>query len=299
MKWFLIVNLFTSSIRVHGFMSSGRSLSAPINKRILNTGMSIPKFLVGTGDSTGTRNDCRLNVSGGDFGEALDAAMKVNGAAKVNGDATRDYEKNLLAISIEKHGSNITTNIATDVIPESPPMSFSKFMTMQDKRVIVTIQYSGSSGLRPYFLTMSKHIKKSFPDVLLEKKRLPPPLGNGNDDKNDLTFDVLVDGKIVIGRAGRRVQSTTGGGSRPNGSGGFEGVDDDEGNSPGVSVYVNMADMDVAISKARRKRRPNTLYERIESDSGVHTHTQSFESKGQTTPSMRLDVMRKKKQSID
>eukprot|EP00593_Proboscia_inermis_P003007 CAMPEP_0171296908 /NCGR_PEP_ID=MMETSP0816-20121228/5634_1 /TAXON_ID=420281 /ORGANISM="Proboscia inermis, Strain CCAP1064/1" /LENGTH=138 /DNA_ID=CAMNT_0011770745 /DNA_START=185 /DNA_END=601 /DNA_ORIENTATION=+ len=138
---------------------------------------------------------------------------------------------------------------------------------------------------------MSKHIKKSFPDVLLEKKRLPPPLGNKNDDTNDLTFDVLVDGKIVIGRAGRRVQSTTGGGSRPNGNGGFEGEDDDLGNSPGVSVYVNMADMEAAISKARRKRRPNTLYERIESESG--------ESKGQTTPSMRLDVMRKQNQSID
>jgi len=47
------------------------------------------------------------------------------------------------------------------VLPLAPPLSYDKFLTMQDKRVVVTIRYSGESGLRPFFLTAAKKLKLS------------------------------------------------------------------------------------------------------------------------------------------
>lgn len=39
------------------------------------------------------------------------------------------------------------------LLPSSPPLVFRKYLTMQDKRVRVSIRYSIGGGLKPYFLT--------------------------------------------------------------------------------------------------------------------------------------------------
>ena len=104
---------------------------------------------------------------------------------------------------------------------------------------MVTIRYSGDSGLKPYYLTVAKKLKASHPDVLIEKRIL-----SAVDGDNDLTFEILVDGKVIVGNRRSRKQR-------------FSGVNEVSG---GKSVYISMQELDLAISKARRKRRPSTLY---------------------------------------
>jgi hypothetical protein len=62
--------------------------------------------------------------------------------------------------------------------------------------VIITIRYSDGCGLKPYYLTVAKKLKASHPDVLIEKRILP----NVND-VGDMTFEILVDGKAVLGKS--------------------------------------------------------------------------------------------------
>jgi hypothetical protein len=108
----------------------------------------------------------------------------------------------------------------------------------------VSIRYSAESGLKPYFLTVAKRIKDTFPDVLLERMILPKvEIGeSGFDSKGSAAgsvFEVLVDGKVVVRTApGRKV--------------------DRSGNK--MTVFVSMQEVDTAISRARRKRRPSTVY---------------------------------------
>lgn len=116
---------------------------------------------------------------------------------------------------------------------EAPPLSFEKFMTMQDKRVIVTIRYSGDAGLKPYFLTIAKKLKASHPDVMIERRIL----ADVDDEEDEATFEVLVDGKIVIGRGKKQTLSRA-----------------------QTMVFVSMQELDIAISRARRRRRPSTAY---------------------------------------
>ncbi len=115
-------------------------------------------------------------------------------------------------------------------LPSSPPLSFQKFLTLQSKRVVVTIQYTGGSGLRPLFLTTAKKIKAGNGDVLIEKVILPV-------ENSGRRFEVLVDRKLVVGKSRTR----------------------DIGGDL-MSVYLSMSEIDVAIAKARRKRRPSTTY---------------------------------------
>eukprot|EP00544_Gedaniella_sp_CCMP2646_P012633 CAMPEP_0202485734 /NCGR_PEP_ID=MMETSP1361-20130828/4498_1 /ASSEMBLY_ACC=CAM_ASM_000849 /TAXON_ID=210615 /ORGANISM="Staurosira complex sp., Strain CCMP2646" /LENGTH=226 /DNA_ID=CAMNT_0049114705 /DNA_START=90 /DNA_END=770 /DNA_ORIENTATION=- len=116
-----------------------------------------------------------------------------------------------------------------DALPLAPPLTFNKFLTMQDKRVVTTICYADGCGLKPYYLTAAKKIKASHPDVVIEKRILPSIEG-------DVNFEILVDDKLVVSNQRNRKQQR------------------------GDSVYVSMQEMDLAISKARRKRRPTTLY---------------------------------------
>jgi hypothetical protein len=125
------------------------------------------------------------------------------------------------------------------LLPEAPPLSYSKFITMQNKRVVVTIRYSANSGLKPYFLTMAKKLKTSHPDIIIERRILPKESGG-----EPIIFEVIVDGKIVVGKSGRtrkakvaRIESTQ-----------------------SKSIFVSMAEIDIAISRARRKQRPTTVY---------------------------------------
>lgn len=104
------------------------------------------------------------------------------------------------------------------------------------KRVCVTIKYSTEYGLKPYYLTVAKKVKDEFPDVNIES--IPLSSGNkdtegsdsGGEDKG--TFEVIVDGKTVI-----RNQK----GSRE-------------------SIFVSMSEMEHAIARARKRRRPSTVY---------------------------------------
>eukprot|EP00586_Coscinodiscus_wailesii_P010956 CAMPEP_0172514068 /NCGR_PEP_ID=MMETSP1066-20121228/257377_1 /TAXON_ID=671091 /ORGANISM="Coscinodiscus wailesii, Strain CCMP2513" /LENGTH=247 /DNA_ID=CAMNT_0013294591 /DNA_START=359 /DNA_END=1102 /DNA_ORIENTATION=+ len=120
-----------------------------------------------------------------------------------------------------------------DLIPSSPALSFGKFLTMQqEKRVVVTIKFS--HNLLSYFLTATKQIKDSFPDVLIEKNMLPPPDGPGRDEEVDV-FEILIDKKAIV-RKGREKKQRE------------------------LSVFVSMEELETAISKARKRRRPTTLY---------------------------------------
>jgi hypothetical protein len=131
---------------------------------------------------------------------------------------------------------------AGELLPEAPPMSYSKFLTMQEKRAVVTIRYSGDAGLKPYFLTMAKKIKASHPDVIVERRILPPVV-----DGEASTFEVLVDGKVIIGKSRHR-----------KGGGSSRGVEMPQNTRR--SVFVSMSELDLAISRARRKQRPTTAY---------------------------------------
>jgi hypothetical protein len=133
-------------------------------------------------------------------------------------------------------------------LPESPPLSYDKFLTMQDKRVVVTIRYSQGAGLRPYFLTVAKKIKSSHPDVVLERLILPGVL----DADEEATFEVLVDGRVVVGKGRSSKQKV--------------GLVD---MTHARSVFVSMKELDVAIARSRRKRRPSTAYGGEKSPSGV------------------------------
>ena len=131
----------------------------------------------------------------------------------------------------------------TPVEAESPPMSFDKFVTMQEKRAVVTIRYSGDAGLKPYFLTIAKKLKQSHPDIVIERLILPSVI----DGNYEATFEVLVEGKVVIGKSRHRKVSRNGNND----------VHDIIGRR---SVYVSMNELDLAISRARRKHRPTTMY---------------------------------------
>jgi hypothetical protein len=131
--------------------------------------------------------------------------------------------------------------------------------TIQKKRVPVTIRYSAESGMKPYYLTVAKRVKDLYPDVIIDSVEVQSLDGSksktdydSNDDKkgeNSLnknngssdvgsleTFEVIVDGKIVV-RTGRANQQNNFG-----------------------SVFVSMTEMDIAITRARKRRRPSTVY---------------------------------------
>ena len=166
--------------------------------------------------------------------------------------------------TINQKTTTIKSSSSATFLPEAPALSYDKFLTMQDKRVVVTIRYSGGVGLKPYFLTVAKKLKQSHPDVVLERRILPtmasssssirrgrgggeqPALVQDLEDNAVATFEVLVDGKVVIGKGRSRKQKV--------------GNVFDVSSQQSRSVFVSMQELDVAISRARRRRRPSTLY---------------------------------------
>jgi len=114
----------------------------------------------------------------------------------------------------------------------APALKFSKYVTMQRKRVPVVIRYSAGSGLKPFYLTVAKRIKEEFPDVILDKVILPADTSEHGDDDVS-TFEVLIDGKLVVSKY--RKSETN-------------------------SVFVSMSEVELAVTRARRKRRPSTVY---------------------------------------
>ena len=130
----------------------------------------------------------------------------------------------------------------------------------------VTIRYSADAGLRPFYLTLANKIKSAHPDVLLEKRILPTM----NSDAGELTFELVVDGKVVIDKKKTRllkVAST----SRSTSAGGDENKSEDQNESNqsgdgepniagGRSIFVSMEKIEQEITKARKRRRPSTVY---------------------------------------
>jgi hypothetical protein len=115
--------------------------------------------------------------------------------------------------------------------------------------VNVTIRFSQVPGLRPYFLTIARKIKQKYPDVIIEKEVIPI----GEDDskeREDIVFDVLVDGKAVVSKSNTKWHHVR-----------RSGKEDIKNNKVyGMSIYLSMGDIDAAIAKARKKRRPSTAY---------------------------------------
>lgn len=71
--------------------------------------------------------------------------------------------------------------------------------------------------------------------MILDKCILPA-VGDGDDDA---AFEVMVDGKVVVGKTRKERY----GGGRAD-----------------MSVFVSMQELAAAISRARRRRRPATVY---------------------------------------
>jgi hypothetical protein len=167
-------------------------------------------------------------------------------------------------------------SISEDVSPMSPPLTYQKFLTMQasaccsnfisvlqqllavenisrkikvphkslsfyvpqSRRVPVVIRYSADSGMKPYFLTVAKKLKDNHPDIILEKVILPKIVAGDGKPEISPTFEVMVDGKVIIPTVGKK----------------------DRVGSAGKIVFVSMEELDNAISRARRRRRPSTVY---------------------------------------
>jgi hypothetical protein len=109
---------------------------------------------------------------------------------------------------------------------------------------LFTYQQQHHPHPQPYYLTVAKYLKASHPDVLIEKRILP---ALESDAKEGPTFEVLVDGKVVVGKGKIQIQKL----------GSASAVDDATG---GISIFVSMQEIDSVISKARRRRRPSTSY---------------------------------------
>ena len=168
---------------------------------------------------------------------------------------------------------------ASAEFPSSPPLTFEKYLTMSNKRVPVEIRYnSQQSGLRPFFLTVAKKVKDKYPDVVVQKTDLASLNSSGDAPGDSTVFEVLVDGRAVVSKAQTKTQSIgNGGGSL----GGGSPVD----LANGISIYVSMGEIDQAITKARRKRRPSTTYSQ-----------QGEEMEPEGVSAIRLEVLRLQQQ---
>eukprot|EP00568_Trieres_chinensis_P004898 CAMPEP_0183293640 /NCGR_PEP_ID=MMETSP0160_2-20130417/2251_1 /TAXON_ID=2839 ORGANISM="Odontella Sinensis, Strain Grunow 1884" /NCGR_SAMPLE_ID=MMETSP0160_2 /ASSEMBLY_ACC=CAM_ASM_000250 /LENGTH=114 /DNA_ID=CAMNT_0025454789 /DNA_START=471 /DNA_END=812 /DNA_ORIENTATION=+ len=103
-------------------------------------------------------------------------------------------------------------------------------------------------------------------DVVVEKRVIPPV-----ENSDEILFEILVDGKVVIGKGRSKKQSVHRSGS---GEASLAG---------GLSVFVSMEDIDTAIAKARRRRRPSTMY--------AHNHAQE-EGVISKTKAVRLEMLK-------
>ena len=110
-------------------------------------------------------------------------------------------------------------------MPLSPPMTLSKYQTMRNKRVVLTIRYSGGSGLKAAYEAAAAIIKERFPDVLVQRTVLEV-----QSQKDEDQFEILVDGKLAYLK---------------------------RKDKPGV--FLQMDTLEQFIRRARRRRRPDQL----------------------------------------
>lgn len=128
-----------------------------------------------------------------------------------------------------------------DLFPDAPPLTYQKYLTMQEKRVVVSFRFTDVPYLRPYFLTFASRLKKKHSDIIIERNVLPLV-----ESTTQPIFEVLVDGKTVIGGGSN--------GRERHILGGRVDVQNTQ------SVFVSMEHLGLAISKARKKRRPTSVY---------------------------------------
>ena len=123
--------------------------------------------------------------------------------------------------------------------------------------MIITIIFTENSGLWPFFLTAANRIKMAYPDVLIEKRVLPRA-GQGGDNAPDVNsiFEIQVDGRKIAGNGANKKLS----------------------NSVGTA-FVPMKELELAISRARKRRRPTTFYGK----------------QNENSEAVRLDMLRKAK----
>jgi len=146
----------------------------------------------------------------------------------------------------------------------------------REKRVKVAIRYSASSGLRPFYLTVANRITSAHPDVLLEKRIIPASSETGD------VFEVFVDGKIVLEKRNSKLLRVSSSRSSSDGGNGGDdskrngGNEDSDGKNVGDAdiaggrcVFVSMEKLDHELSKARKKRRPSTMYEQVDGEETV------------------------------
>jgi len=89
------------------------------------------------------------------------------------------------------------------------------------------------------------------------------PAVEGESEESSL-FEILVDGRVIIGKGRSKWQSVSRNVNGPATS--------------GMSVFISMQEIDAAIAKARRKRRPSTAYVRGAEEGG--------------TPAIRLEMLK-------
>jgi len=131
---------------------------------------------------------------------------------------------------------------------------------MQEKRVKVTIRYSAEAGLRPFYLTVVNRIKSAHPDALVEK-RILPKLG-ADAGGNEAIFEVVVDGKTVIGKKKTKMLKVSPLASSRNdeSEGNAKSGSEEPNKAGGRSIFVSMEKIDEEMAKARKRRRPSTMY---------------------------------------
>lgn len=97
---------------------------------------------------------------------------------------------------------------------------------------------------------MAKRLKEMYPDVLVERIVTPRPVGvgsgggssgggGGGNSDSEASFEVVVDGRAVVRLISERRR------------GGGDG---------GTTIHVSMHEVEQAIARARRRRRPSTVY---------------------------------------
>jgi hypothetical protein len=176
----------------------------------------------------------------------------------------------------------------------APALSFTKFLTMQDKRVVVTIRYTEEAGLRPFFLTVAKKVKAMHPDVVLERRGLVRALypGGSSSSNNNIVSSSSIGNSGDGGSSDKSLSSTSSSsssgslkGSSATDAATFEILVDGKpvlvvssgGKNKGSStsgsantpkkgggmtdtIFISMTELSHAIERARRRRRPSTAY---------------------------------------
>ncbi|KAL3804329.1 hypothetical protein HJC23_011257 [Cyclotella cryptica] len=209
--------------------------------------------------SSGSMDDSIIDESFDTRGFSSSRSTTASVDSSTSSDSSAEDARSMLALEMSEVGP--------EGMPLAPMMTFQKFLTMQEKRVKVTIRYSAGSGLRPFYLTVASRIKSTHPDVLLEKRILPPSTGS---DATESVFEVAVDGKTVIGKKKTKLlkirsSSSSSSSSRSESEeGGTKTKDNNEASDSdiagGRSVFVSMEKLEQELNKARKRRRPSTMY---------------------------------------